>query len=122
MNEVLHPFLHRFVLVFFDDILIYSKSWAEHLQHVRVVFTILLEHGLVLKQSICVFGEQRMQYLEHIIADGVRAMGDDKIVAMPRSVKALQGFLGLTGYYHRCINNYGIVAPFTTLLNKEAFV
>jgi len=55
MNEVLRPFLCRCVLVFFDDILIYSKTWAEHLQHMRVFFSVLHEHSLVLKRSKCLF-------------------------------------------------------------------
>jgi len=57
MNEVLRPFLRRCVLVFFDDILIYSKSWTEHLQHMRMVFAVLREHNLVLKHSKCLFIE-----------------------------------------------------------------
>jgi len=103
MNAVLQPFLRRCVLVFFDDILIFSKSWSEHLQHVRSVFLALRQHGLVLKRSKCSFGEQRVQYLGHVIANGVVAMDTDKISAvqawlLPRSIKALRGFLGLTGY------------------------
>lgn len=99
-------------MVFFDDILIYSRSRAEHVQHVRAVFSVLQEHGLVLKRSKCVFGKQRVQYLEHIIANDTAAMDDDKIKAvqdwpLPRSVKALRGFLGLTGYYRKFIHNYG---------------
>ncbi|KAF8658447.1 hypothetical protein HU200_058898 [Digitaria exilis] len=111
MNAVLKPFLRRFVLVFFDDILIYSRSWAEHMQHIRAVLTALRENGLVLKQSKCLFGEQRVQYLGHVIANGIVAMDADKIAAVqawpvPCSVKALRGFLGLTGYYRRFISNY----------------
>jgi hypothetical protein len=56
MNHVLRAFLHRYVLVFFDDILVYSATWAEHLQHVRVVFQELCAHNLALKQSKCSFG------------------------------------------------------------------
>jgi len=84
-----------------------------------------MEHGLVLK---CSFGEQRIHYLGHVIADGVVAMDTDKVSAVqawprPRSVKALRGFLGLTGYYRRFINNYGIIAaPLTALLKREAFL
>jgi len=84
-----------------------------------------MEHGLVLK---CSFGEQRIHYLGHVIADGVVAMDTDKVSAvhawpLPRSVKALRGFLGLTGYYRRFINNYGIIAaPLTALLKREAFL
>jgi hypothetical protein len=58
MNGVLHDYLRRFVLVFFDDILIYSSSWSEHLQHVRVVLTTLRQHRLTVKQSKCVFGSR----------------------------------------------------------------
>jgi hypothetical protein len=115
------------VLVFFDDILIYSRSWSENLQHIWAVFSVLREHGMVLKQSKCSFGERRVQYLGHIIADDVVAMDDDKIEAvqawpLPKFVKALRGFLGLTSYYRRFIANYGaIAAPLTALMKKEAF-
>ena len=82
MNEVLRPFLRRFVLVFFDDILIYSKTWSEHLQHVRAVFDTLRAHGLVLKRSKCSFGEKSMAYLGHIVTgDGV-AMDQSKVAAV----------------------------------------
>jgi hypothetical protein len=60
MNDVLHKFLRRFVLVFFDDILIYSPTWTEHLQHVRAVFQVLRDHRLALKQSKCSFGAQEV--------------------------------------------------------------
>jgi hypothetical protein len=56
MNQVFHPFLHHFVLVFFDDILIYSKTWTEHLSHVDRVLHLLSQHQLFLKQSKCAFG------------------------------------------------------------------
>jgi hypothetical protein len=127
MNAVLQLFLRRCVLVFFDDILIYSRSWSENLQHIWAVFSVLREHGMVLKQSKCSFGERRVQYLGHIIADDVVAMDDDKIEAvqawpLPKFVKALRGFLGLTSYYRRFIANYGaIAAPLTALMKKEAF-
>jgi len=128
MNAVLQPFLRRCVLVFFDDILIFSRTWSEHLQHIRAVFLALREHGLVLKRSKCSFGEQRIHYLGHVISDGVVAMDTDKVSAvqawpLPRSVKALRGFLGLTGYYRRFIHNYDVIAaPLTALLKREAFL
>jgi hypothetical protein len=59
MNEILHPFLHRFVLVFFDDILIYSSSWLDHLRHVCTVFHTLHDHQHHLKKSKCEFGSHR---------------------------------------------------------------
>ena len=128
MNEVLRPFLRKSVLVFFDDILIYSSSYTEHLRHVRAVLSVLRDHSLFLKRSKCSFAERSVAYLGHIIsADGV-AMDPSKIEVVqswpqPRSIKALRGFLGLTGYYRRFINDYGAnAAPLTALLKKEAFI
>ncbi|KAG8096106.1 hypothetical protein GUJ93_ZPchr0013g35751 [Zizania palustris] len=103
MNDVLHAFLRRFVLVFFDDILIYSSTWAEHLQHVQLVLQTLRHNKLVVKQSKCSFSATSVDYLGHIISNSVVAMDPAKVeVAQawlgPTSVKALRDFLGLTGY------------------------
>jgi hypothetical protein len=68
MNDVLRPFLHHFVLVFFDDILIYNSSWAEHLQHVRAVLTMLHQHHLLVKRSKCAFNVTSIAYLGHVIS------------------------------------------------------
>lgn len=128
MNEILKPLLRRCVLVFFDDILIFSRTETEHLQHVCAVFLILEQHGLVLKRSKCSFGERRLHYLGHVIEKGVVSMDKGKIQAVqewprPRSIKALRGFLGLTGYYRRFIHNYGVIAaPLTALLKRDAFI
>jgi hypothetical protein len=128
MNGVLHDYLHWFVLVFFDDILIYSSSWSEHLQHVRVVLTTLRKHQLAVKQSKCVFGSWSVAYLGHVISASGVAMDPTKVEAVqawptPRTPQALRGFLGLAGYYRKFIRNYGIIAgPLTQLLKKEAFV
>nr|XP_051201983.1 uncharacterized protein LOC127315544 [Lolium perenne] len=127
MNDVLSPYLHRFVLVFFDDILIYSASWAEHLQHVAIIFDELRAHRLHLKRSKCSFGTTSVAYLGHVIsADGV-AMDADKVAAVaawptPQSPRALRGFLGLAGYYRRYIQDFGLIAaPLTRLLRRDAF-
>jgi hypothetical protein len=82
MNGVPHDYLRRFVLVFFDDILIYSSSWSEHLQHVRVVLTTLRQHQLAVKQSKCVFGSQSVAYLEHVISVGGVSMDPAKVQAV----------------------------------------
>jgi hypothetical protein len=126
MNHVFRPFLHHFVLVFFDDILIYSKMWLAHLTHVDQVLHILSKHKLFLKQSKCTFGISEVEYLGHIVGkDGVR-VDPKKIEAMqnwPRlkTLKILRGLLGLTRYYRKFVQNYGkIVAPLTTLLKKNA--
>ncbi|CAO2146507.1 unnamed protein product [Urochloa humidicola] len=128
MNSVLHDFLCRCVLVFFDDILIYSATWTEHLQHVRAVLQVLRDNRLAVKQSKCSFGARSVSYLGHIITDGGVTMDPTKVEAVlswptPTSVRALRGFLGLTGYYRKFVRNYGVVAhPQTQLLKKEAFI
>jgi hypothetical protein len=127
MSDILLPFLRRFVLVFFDDILIYSSSWSDHLRHVRTVFRTLQDHQLRLKQSKCAFGQPSVAYLGRVIsAEGV-AMDKQKVQAVldwpiPRSARAVRGFLGLAGYYRRFIKDFGtIAAPLTALLRKEGF-
>jgi hypothetical protein len=82
MNEVLQPFLRLFVLVFFDDILIYSSSWVEHLRHLHLVFTKFQEHHLIVKRSKCAFDERTVGYIGHVISkDGV-AMDAAKVQAV----------------------------------------
>jgi hypothetical protein len=82
MNDVLSPYLRRFVLVFFDDILIYSSSWAEHLQHVAIIFNELQAHRLHLKRSKCSFGTTSVAYLGHVISAERVAMDADKVAAV----------------------------------------
>jgi hypothetical protein len=127
MNHVFHPFLHHFVLVFFDDILIYRKTWTNHITHVDRVLHLLSQHQLFLKQSKCAFGASEVEYLGHLVGkDGVR-VDSKKIEAMqdwphPKTLKSLHGFLGLTGYYSKFVKNYGKIAtPLTSLLKKNSF-
>ncbi|KAK8938405.1 hypothetical protein KSP39_PZI010909 [Platanthera zijinensis] len=127
MNEIFRPLLRRYVLVFFDDILIYSRTWDDHLEHVRHVLTILRENQLFAKKSKCSFGKSQVEYLGHLVsARGVQA-DPQKIESMvswpqPTTVRALRGFLGLTGYYRRFVKDYGKIArPLTQLLQKDAF-
>jgi len=127
MNEVLGSYLRRCVLVFFDDILIYSASWSEHLRHVKAVLETLRSNQLFVKQSKCSFGATSVAYLGHVIsADGV-AMDNSKVEAVyswpvPQSTRGLRGFLGLAGYYRKFIKDFGsIAAPLTALLKKEGF-
>jgi hypothetical protein len=115
------------MLVFFDDILIYSSSWAEHLQHITIILNELRAHHLHLKRSKCSFGASSVAYLGHVIsAEGV-AMDADKVVAvsawpLPRSARGLRGFPGLAGYYQKFIRDFSlIVALLTCLLCLDSF-
>lgn len=67
MNDVFRPYLRKFVLVFFDDILIFSKTWSEHLHHVSLTLAKLREHQLFAKMSKCAFGQQQVEYVGHVI-------------------------------------------------------
>jgi hypothetical protein len=115
------------VLVFFDDILIYSKSWADHLHHLRAILTELRHHRLFVKRAKCAFGAASVAYLSHVISKAGVAMDPAKVQAVqdwpvPRSARAVRGFLGLARYYRKFVHNYGtITAPLTALLKKDGF-
>jgi hypothetical protein len=81
MNDILRVFLRRFVLVFFDDILIYSSTWADHLRHLRAVL-VLRQHRLFVKRSKCAFGVDSISYLGHIISAAGVAMDPAKVQAV----------------------------------------
>ena len=127
MNEVFKPFLRKFVLVFFDDILVYSKSMSDHVIHLRNVLEILATNHLYAKISKCMFACTKVEYLGHVItAEGVHT--DPKKVAamqqwpLPKDIKSLGGFLDLTRYYKNFVKGYSnIAAPLTALLEKDSF-
>jgi hypothetical protein len=127
MNEIFRTHLRKFILVFFDDILIYSKTSAAHYEHLQTVFDLLRIHQLVAKESKCSFGSEQVEYLGHIISKYGVATDPNKIKAiiewlLPRNLRQLRGFLGLTGYYRRFVKGYGsICKPLTQLLKKDAF-
>jgi hypothetical protein len=127
MNDVLRPFLCWFVLVFFDDILIYNKTWADYLRHLRGIFSELRQQQLFVKRTKYAFGATSVAYLDHVISEAGVAMDPAKVHAIhewpaPRSARAVRDFLGLAGYYRKFVHNFGtIVAPLTAVLKKDGF-
>jgi hypothetical protein len=128
MNDVFRPILRRFVLVFFDDILVYSKDWKSHMSHLEKVLSVLQLNGLVANKKKCHFAKASEDYLGHVISGNGVAVDPTKIESVtqwpiPKNVKGVRGFLGLTGYYRKFIRDYGKVArPLTELTKKDAFV
>jgi len=115
------------VLVFLDDILIYSPTLDDHMVHLQEVFELLRQNQLYLKESKCSFAQPNLSYLGHIISSTGVSTNPSKIQNMqkwpvPTSVTELRGFLGLTRYYRRFIKGYGLITkPLNSLLNKKAF-
>jgi hypothetical protein len=127
MNDLFKPVLRTFVLVFFDNILVYSPSAEEHLHHLRTVLGVLQTNHIFGKASKCRFGVSEIDWLGHLISNHGVWADPSKLSAMlqwplPHSIKSVRGRLGLTGYYRKFIYDYGIItAPLTALLKKNAF-
>ena len=125
MNDVLRPFLDKSVVVYLDDIVVYSETLEDHKKHLKEVFDALRENQLYLKASKCSFGQEEIQFLGHRIGHGVIRMDDSKIAAIqdwvePRTVHEVRSFLGLANYYRRFVEGYSkIAAPLTDLLKKS---
>ena len=108
MDTMLRPYLGKFIVVFLDDILVYSKTRKEHIEHLRSVFELLQNHLLFAKESKCVFFTKEIQYLGHIIfAKGMRVdpEKEDAILKWPtpKNLQKLQIFLGMLGFYRQYI-------------------
>ncbi|KAK1679511.1 hypothetical protein QYE76_040359 [Lolium multiflorum] len=125
MNKVFMEFLDKFVVVFIDDILIYTKSEEEHEKHLRLILEKLREHQLYAKFSKCEFWLSEVGFLGHIISKEGIAVDPSKVAAVtewepPKNVGEIRSFLGLAGYYRRFIENFSKIAkPMTELLKKE---
>ncbi|KAK5775710.1 hypothetical protein PVK06_043642 [Gossypium arboreum] len=124
MNSVFQPFLDRFVVVFIDDILVYSETEAKHDEHLRIVLQVLREKELYAKFSKCEFWLREVTFLGHVVSvEGIR-VDPRKIEEIlewkpPRSVSEIRSFLGLAGYYRRFVEGFSVMAaPLTKLIRK----
>ena len=125
MNKVFLEFLDKFVVVFIDDILVYSKNEEEHKEHLRLVLRKLREHQLYAKFSKCEFWLKEVGFLGYVISREGIAVDPTKVVTMtnweaPTSVGEIRSFLGLAEYYRRFIENFSRIAKsMTELLKKD---
>jgi hypothetical protein len=125
MNNVLRPYLDKFVLVYLDDILVYSKTPEDHLEHIRLVLDKLREHKLFAKLSKCAFALESVDFLGHVVSRQGIQVDPNKISVIknwprPQTQKDIRSFLGLAGYFRRFVRDFASVArPLTDLTGKS---
>jgi transposase InsO family protein len=124
MNEVLRAFIGKFVVVYFDDILIYSKSMEAHLDHLRAVFTALRDARLFGNLEKCVFCTDRVSFLGYVVTPQGIEVDQAKVEAIqgwpvPKTITQVRSFLGLAGFYRRFVKDFStIAAPLNALTKK----
>ena len=125
MNRVFHPYLDKFVIVFIDDILVYSKNEEEHAKHLKIALQTLREKELYAKFSKCEFWLKEVGFLGHLISGNSVYVDPKKIKSIlnweqPKNVTEIRSFLGLAGYYRRFVQGFSlIVAPLSKLARKN---
>jgi len=124
MNRIFHEFFDKFIVVFIDDILIYSKNHEEHERHLKIVLQILKERQLYGKWSKCEFWLEQVQFLGHVISKSGIAIDPSKVQAVlhweqSKNITEIRSFLGLAGYYRKFIEEFSKLAlPLTKLTSK----
>ncbi|KAJ7963973.1 Retrotransposon protein, putative, Ty3-gypsy subclass [Quillaja saponaria] len=124
MNQVFRWYLDKFVVVYLDDIMIYSSTLEDHKKHLQLVFNGLRDNQLFVKREKCSFAQKRIKFLGHIIEQGRVRMDLDKVKAIqewktPTSVTELRSFLGLANYYRQFVEGYSMRAVLLTELLKK---
>uniref|UniRef100_A0AAY5K2N8 ribonuclease H n=1 Tax=Esox lucius TaxID=8010 RepID=A0AAY5K2N8_ESOLU len=125
MNDIFRDMIDRFVIIYLDDILIYSGNLTEHIGHVRQVLQRLQQHRLYVKLEKSVFHVSQVAFLGSVLSPGCVQMDESKVSAVrqwppPKTVKEMQRFLGFANYYRRFIRNFStIAAPLTALTSQK---
>ena len=125
MNSILRPYIDKFVLVYLDDILVYSNSEEEHVEHLRLVFEALRQHKLYARPTKCTFNQPYVEFCGHIVGQGVTKVLDSKVRAInewpqPKNVQEVRQFYGLVNYYRRFIRHFSLIAaPLSDLFKSD---
>ena len=124
MHKVFQPYLDKFVMVFVDDILIYSQFEEEHEDHLRIVFQALMYQQLYAKFSTCEFWLTEVKFLGHVVLTSGVSVDPEKVKAImswerPKSVLEIRNFLGLVGYYRRFIKDFSRLVALMTRLTRK---
>jgi hypothetical protein len=111
MNEILRAFIGKYVVVYFDDILVYNKSYEAHLEHLRAVFNVLRDARLFGNLEKCTFCTDRVSFLGYVVTSQGIEVDEAKIVAitswpLPTTVTQVRSFLGLAGFYRRFVRDF----------------
>ena len=125
MNHVLRAFIGKFVVVYFDDILVYSKSLDEHIMHVRSVLSVLRAQNLYAKLAKCTFCVLKVIFLGYVVSEHGIEVDSEKVKAIeswptPKNVGDVRSFHGLASFYRRFIRDFStIAAPLTEVIKKS---
>jgi Reverse transcriptase (RNA-dependent DNA polymerase) len=124
MQQIFHPYIDKFVVVFLDDILIYSKNEEEHSKHLEVALAVLRKEKLFAKKSKCEFGKKQVEFLGHVISGEGVMVDQEKVKAVLswpdcKNVKEVRSFLGLAGFYRRFVEHFAQKAHALTELTKK---
>ena len=125
MNHVLRTFIGKFIVVYFDDILIYSKSLDEHVEHIQCVLAVLRKECLYANLEKCIFCTDKVVFFDFVVLAHGMEVDEEKIKAVrewksPQNVSQVRSFLGLASFYYRFVKDFNSIAtPINQLTKKD---